>query len=114
MNPVYQTIDMLKKKRPNLKWKKRVKNRFRPVIRPVGREGGTVKRSTRRPRTNKRKGENERNEGELRTSTRTMEIRHCYPARRVKASWYLRAVFSMISGGRVGAGGVLSHSSVSR
>jgi hypothetical protein len=47
MNLVSQTIDMLKKKRPNLKWTKQVKNRSRPVIRQVGRVGGTPKRSTR-------------------------------------------------------------------
>jgi hypothetical protein len=80
MNLVSQTIDMLKKKQPNLKWTRRVKNRSRPVIRQVGQAGGTPKRSTRRPRMNERKGENE-NEHED-----DGEMGQSYPARRVKAS----------------------------
>ena len=75
--PLLQTIDLPKKKQPNLKWKKRVKNRSRPVIRPVGRGGGSPKRST----TSRRMNRTER------ASKKEIENQgKSYPARRVKAS----------------------------
>jgi hypothetical protein len=65
MNRVRQTVNLPKKTRPNLKCKKRVKNRSRPAIRPVGREDGSPKRSpviwgmNRRRRVGKDENENE-------------------------------------------------------
>jgi hypothetical protein len=90
MNRFYQAIELPKKKQPNLKCKKRVKNRSRPVIRPVGRGGGSPKRSIPRRRMNKRKGENE-GDGEGRAKDENEneddgEMGQSYPARRVKAS----------------------------
>jgi hypothetical protein len=77
MNRFSQTTDLPKKKRPNLKWKRRVKNRSRPVIRPDGRGGESPKKSTTSWRMN---SDGEGGQEEIENQGKS------YPARRVKAS----------------------------